>query len=192
MFFMSHACHITNKNWVRATKNAARLSPKNIECLYVRQEHVTAQNTKTLFHLLPKNPICRLEKRNCVRATKKCLTGDIKLSPKNTECMCDKSISQHNRQKQYFCATRLVPRATNLSPKNTETQYGRHQFIVSATTMSPKNSVCISAIRTCRTGDKLVTQKRRNWVSEMGAHKHCKFINISTEANFGGKNKNYS
>ena len=35
----------------------------------------------------------------------------------------------------------------------------------------------------------LVAQKRRNYVCATSAHKHCKFINRSTLANFGKKNK---
>ena len=135
---------------------------------------------KQCFICRPKILFVPLENKNCVHGTKTCCMGDIKLLPKNTEYMCDKSISPHKTRKQCFCATRVVPYATNLSPKNTETQYGRHQFIARVTTMSPKNTVCISATRTCPTGDNLVTQKSRNCVSATNTHKHCKFINIST------------
>ena len=71
--------------------------------MYVRQEHIAAQNTKIVF-------------------------------------LCDKSCPPYDKFVAY---------------KHRNSIRGQHQFIVRATTMSPKNIVCISATRTCRTGDNL-------------------------------------
>ena len=53
------------------------LSPKNTECLYVRQEQVAAQNTKTMFL---GDMSCRPYKKFCCLKKKKLNSGNISSS----------------------------------------------------------------------------------------------------------------
>ena len=116
-----------NRNCVHVTKIVARenhLLPKNTECLYVRQEHAAAQNTKIVF------------------------LGDMGC------CLCDK-----------FCCLKKQ----KLNSNDISSSHVRQELVARETG--------------------LVAQKHRNCVCATSAHKHCKFINRSTLANFGKKNK---
>ena len=68
--------------FVCETRACHRTEHKNIVSLVAQKSYLSPKKTEIAF----------------VRQ-KNCLMRDIKLSPKNTECMCDKSISPHNRQK---------------------------------------------------------------------------------------------
>ena len=136
------------------------LSPKNTECLYVRQEHFTIQNTIILFHLSPKNPICRLKKKK-LRSCDKQLSYErqINVAQKHIMYVRQEDIAAQQTKILFLC-DKTYPPCNN--------------FV----TLKHKNSIWATSVyRTC---DNNVTQKRRNCVSATGAHKHYNFINIST------------
>ena len=110
---MSYACQITNKNWVRVTKNVARETTlvaqkyrmfvceirachrtkhKNIVSLVVQKSYLSSKKTEIAF----------------VRQ-KNCRTGDIKLSPKNTECIATKAYRRTTDKNSIFVRQDLSP-----------------------------------------------------------------------------------
>ena len=137
---------------------------------------------------------CRLKNRNWVRATKTIAWETSLVVQKHRMSVCATRVCRRPKHKNnVFGRHGLSPVRQILSSKKTETEFRRHKFVARATTISPKNIETMFARRglvaqeTC-----LVARKCRNCVCATDAHKHCKFINRSTLANFGEKNKNYS
>ena len=106
---------------------------------YVTQEHVTTQNTKTLFHLSPKNPICRLQKQK-LRS-------------------CDTQLS-HGRHKTFAQKHRMYVRQEDIAAQQTKTLFlGDKTCPPCDNIVALKHRNALRATAVHRTCDTIVTQK---------------------------------